>query len=241
MSERMGLLKAGAAQLSVALSEEQLGQFETYFQELADWNQRANLTAIIEYEDVQVKHFLDSLTICLTAREHLAGPVRVMDVGAGAGLPGLALKLAFPDIKLALVESAKKKAAFLHHIVEKLGLEDVSIYTVRAEELAREKDLRDAFDLVAVRSLAKLPLLLEFSLPFCKPGGRLVALKHGGDWSEQESAANALSELGGHIEKVSTVLLEGLTDDRIVISIVKTGPTPSRYPRAVGIPGKRPL
>jgi len=241
MSERMGLLKAGAAQLSVALSEEQLGQFETYFQELADWNQRANLTAIIEYEDVQVKHFLDSLTICLTAREHLAGPVRVMDVGAGAGLPGLALKLAFPDIKLALVESAKKKAAFLHHIVEKLGLEDVSIYTGRAEELAREKDLRDAFDLVAVRSLAKLPLLLEFSLPFCKPGGRLVALKHGGDWSEQESAANALSELGGHIEKVSTVLLEGLTDDRIVISIVKTGPTPSRYPRAVGIPGKRPL
>ena len=237
----MGLLKAGAAQLSVALSEEQLDQFETYFQELADWNQRANLTAIIEYEDVQVKHFLDSLTICLTAREHLAGPVRVMDVGAGAGLPGLALKLAFPDIKLALVESAKKKAAFLHHIVEKLGLEDVSIYTGRAEELAREKDLRDAFDLVAVWSLAKLPLLLEFSLPFCKPGGRLVALKHGGDWSEQESAANALSELGGHIEKVSTVLLEGLTDDRIVISIVKTGPTPSRYPRAVGIPGKRPL
>ena len=227
--------------MGVALSEEQLDQFETYYQELADWNQRANLTAIIEYEDVQVKHFLDSLTICLTAREHLAGPVRVIDVGAGAGLPGLALKLAFPDIKLALVESAKKKTAFLHHIVEKLGLEDVSVYTGRAEDLARERDLRDAFDLVAVRALAKLPLLLELSLPFCKTGGRLVALKHGGDWSEQESAANALAELGGHIERVSTVLLEGLTDDRIVISVEKTGPTPSRYPRAVGIPGKRPL
>ena len=237
----MGLLKAGAAQLSVALSEEQLDQFETYFQELADWNQRANLTAIIEYEDVQVKHFLDSLTVHLTAREYLSGPVRVMDVGAGAGLPGLALKLAFPDMKLALVESVKKKTAFLHHIVEKLGLEDVSIYTGRAEDLAREKDLRDAFDLVTVRALAKLPLLLEFSLPFCKTGGRLVALKHGGDWSEQESAANALAELSGHIERVSTVLLEGLTDDRIVISVQKTGPTPSRYPRAVGIPGKRPL
>ena len=223
------------------MSEEQLDQFETYYQELADWNQRANLTAIIEYEDVQVKHFLDSLTVCLTAREYLAGPVRVIDVGAGAGLPGLALKLAFPDIKLALVESLKKKAAFLHHIVEKLGLEDVSVYTGRAEDLAREKDLRDAFDLVAVRALAKLPLLLEFSMPFCKPGGRLVALKHGGDWSEQESAANALAELGGHIERVSTVLLEGLTDDRIVISVKKTGPTPSRYPRSVGIPAKRPL
>ena len=223
------------------MSEEQLDQFETYYRELADWNQRVNLTAIIEYEDVQVKHFLDSLTVCLTAREHLAGPVRVMDVGAGAGLPGLALKLAFPDLKIALVESAKKKAAFLHHIVETLGLEDVSVYTGRAEDLAREKDLRDAFDLVVVRALAKLPLLLEFSLPFCKTGGRLVALKHGGDWSEQESAANALAELGGHIERVSTVLLEGLTDDRIVISVEKTGPTPARYPRAVGIPGKRPL
>ena len=237
----MGLLKAGATQLGVALSEEQLDQFETYYRELADWNQRVNLTSIIEYEDVQVKHFLDSLTVCLTAREYLAGPVRVMDVGAGAGLPGLALKLAFPDLKIALVESAKKKAAFLHHIVETLGLEDVSVYTGRAEDLAREKDLRDAFDLVAVRALAKLPLLLELSLPFCKTGGRLVALKHGGDWSEQESAANALAELGGHIERVSTVILEGLTDDRIVISVEKTGPTPSRYPRAVGIPGKRPL
>ena len=223
------------------MSEEQLDQFETYYRELADWNQRVNLTAIIEYEDVQVKHFLDSLTVCLTAREYLAGPVRVMDVGAGAGLPGLALKLAFPDLKLALVESAKKKAAFLHHIVETLGLEDVSVYTGRAEDLARDEDLRDAFDLVVVRALAKLPLLLELSLPFCKTGGRLVALKHGGDWSEQESAANALAELGGHIERVSTVLLEGLTDDRIVISVEKTGPTPARYPRAVGIPGKRPL
>jgi len=237
----MGLLKAGAAQLGVALSEEQLDQFETYYRELADWNQRVNLTSIIEYEDVQVKHFLDSLTVCLTAREHLAGPVRVMDVGAGAGLPGLALKLAFPDLKIALVESAKKKAAFLHHIVETLGLEDVSVYTGRAEDLAREKDLRDSVDFVAVRALAKLPLRLEHSLPLCKTGGRLVALKHGGDWSEQESAANALAELGGHIERVSTVILEGLTDDRIVISVEKTGPTPSRYPRAVGIPGKRPL
>ena len=227
--------------MGVALSDEQLDQFEVYFHELADWNKRANLTAIIEYEDVQVKHFLDSLTVCLTAREYLVGPVRVMDVGAGAGLPGLALKLAFPEMELALVESVGKKAAFLEHIVTTLGLENVSVHTGRAEDLAREEDLRDAFDLVVVRALAKLPLLLEFCLPFCKTGGRLVALKRGGDWSEQESAANALKELGGHIERVSTVLLEGLTDDRIVISVEKTRSTPERYPRGVGIPGKRPL
>ncbi|MEC8855821.1 MAG: 16S rRNA (guanine(527)-N(7))-methyltransferase RsmG [Chloroflexota bacterium] len=241
MLERMGLLKTGASQLGVALSDEQLEQFEVYFHELADWNKRANLTAIIEYKAVQVKHFLDSLTVCLTAREYLAGPVRVMDVGAGAGLPGLALKLAFPEMELALVESVGKKTAFLEHLVATLGLEEVSVHTGRAEDLAREEGLRDAFDLVVVRALAKLPLLLEFSLPFCKTGGRLVALKHGGDWSEQGSAANALKELGGHIERVSTVLLEGLTDNRIVISVEKTKPTPERYPRGVGIPGKRPL
>ncbi len=241
MLERMGLPKTGASQLGVALSDEQLEQFEVYFHELADWNKRANLTAIIEYKAVQVKHFLDSLTVCLTAREYLAGPVRVMDVGAGAGLPGLALKLAFPEMELALVESVGKKTAFLEHLVATLGLEEVSVHTGRAEDLAREEGLRDAFDLVVVRALAKLPLLLEFSLPFCKTGGRLVALKHGGDWSEQGSAANALKELGGHIERVSTVLLEGLTDNRIVISVEKTKPTPERYPRGVGIPGKRPL
>ncbi|MCH7735919.1 MAG: 16S rRNA (guanine(527)-N(7))-methyltransferase RsmG [Chloroflexi bacterium] len=237
----METLKAGASQLGIALSEGQLDQFETYFHELADWNRRANLTSISGYEEVQVKHFLDSLTVCLAARDILDGPVRVIEVGAGAGLPGLALKLAFPEIKLALLESVAKKTAFLHHIVEKLGLEGVSVYTGRAEDLAREKDLRDAFDLVVVRALAKLPLLLELSLPFCKTGGRLVALKHGGDWTEQESAANALAELGGQIERVSTVVLEGLTDDRVVISVDKTKPTPARYPRAVGIPGKRPL
>ncbi len=245
MPERMELLRRGASQLDITLSEHQLDQFETYFQELADWNKRANLTAIIEYEAVQIKHFLDSLTVCLTARDILTrsaeSPTRVMDVGAGAGLPGLALKIVFPEIELTLVESVAKKTAFLTHMVEKLELDGVSVHTGRSEDLAREKGLRDSFDLVVVRALAKLPLLLEFCLPFCKTGGKLVALKHGGDWSEQESAANALKELGGHIERVSTVLVEGLTDDRIVISVEKTKPTPSNYPRAVGIPGKRPL
>jgi 16S rRNA (guanine527-N7)-methyltransferase len=241
----MNLLKTGASQLDITLSEEQLDQFETYYQELADWNKRANLTAIIEYEAVQIKHFVDSLTVCLTARDILTGSTqtrtRVIDVGAGAGLPGLALKIVFPEIELVLVESVAKKTAFMNHMVEKLGLDGVTVHTGRSEDLARDKDLRDSFDLVVARALAKLPLLLEFCLPFCKDGGKVVALKHGGDWSEQESAANALKELGGQINRVSTVLVDGLTDDRIVISVEKTGPTPANYPRAVGIPGKRPL
>jgi len=241
----MELLKSGATELDVILTDHQLDQFETYFKELVEWNKRANLTAIIEYEAVQVKHFLDSLTVWLTARDVLASStetsVRVMDVGSGAGLPGLALKISLPDIELALIESVAKKTAFMRHVIETLELEGVSVYTGRAEELARGKDLRDGFDLVVVRALAKLPLLLEFGLPFCKTDGSLVALKHGGDGSEQDEAANALSELNGFIEKISTVRLEGLTDDRVVISVKKTAPTPGRYPRAVGVPGKRPL
>ena len=241
MPQRMELLQAGASRLGIALSGGQLDQFETYFNELTDWNQRANLTSITGYEEVQVKHFLDSLTVCLAAGDILARPVRVIDIGAGAGLPGLALKLAFPGIRLSLVESVAKKTAFLEHLTVKLGLQGISVHTGRAEDLARDEDLRDAFDLVVVRGVAKLPLLLEYCLPFCKTGGRLVTLKHGGDGRELDAAANALAELGGRIEKVATVLLEGLTDDRVVIAVEKTGPTPERYPRRTGIPAKRPL
>ena len=241
----MNLLKTGASQLNVSLSEDQLDQFEIYFQELCDWNKRANLTAIVQYDAVQIKHFLDSLTICLTARNILAGsktvPTRVLDVGTGAGLPGLALKIAFPEIKLTLVDSVSKKTSFVTHMLEKLNLNGVSVHTGRSETLARESGLRDSFDLVVVRALAKLPLLLELCLPFCKIGGKLVALKHGGDWSEQESATNALKQLGGQIERVSTVLVNGLTDDRVVISVEKIQRTPERYPRAIGVPQKRPL
>ena len=241
----MDLLKTGASQLDVSLSEQQLDQFETYFQELSDWNKRANLTTIVEYDAVQIKHFLDSLTVCLTARNILAAsntvPTRVLDVGTGAGLPGLALKLAFPEIELTLVDSVSKKTSFVTHMLEELELNDVSVRTGRSEALAREPGLRDSFDLVVVRALAKLPLLLELCLPFCKIGGKLVALKHGGDWSEQESATNALKLLGGQIERVSTVLVDGLTDDRVVISVEKTRRTPERYPRAIGVPQKRPL
>lgn len=237
---------AGASQLGISLSGGQLDQFETYFRELTDWNQRANLTAITGYEEVQVKHFLDSLTVCLAAGEALIRTARVpaprvIDVGAGAGLPGLALKLAFPELRLSLVESVAKKTAFLEHLTAILGLEEVTVHTGRAEVLAREEGLRDAFDLAVVRGVAKLPLLLEYGLPFCRTGGRLVALKHGGDGRELAAAANALAELNGRIEKVVPVELEGLTDDRVVIAVEKTGPTPQRYPRRTGIPAKRPL
>ena len=249
--EPMTLLAEGAAALGVSLSSAQLGQFRLYARELADWNRRVNLTAISGHDETQVRHFLDSLTACLPFRDEnngnsalpagLPGVARVVDVGSGAGFPGLPLKLAFPQLELHLIESVGKKTAFLGHIIGVLELEGVTVHTGRAEALARDPALRDSFDLALVRGVARLPLLLEYTLPFCSDGGRTVALKHGGLESELAEAEFALSELGGRRAGVFPVTLPGLTDDRVVAVFDKVSPTPERYPRRAGIPAKRPL
>lgn len=221
-----------------------LEQFELYYRELAEWNRRANLTAIAGYEGAQVRHFLDSLTVCLPYREEAEGlprTIRVVDVGSGAGFPGLPLKLAFPDLELHLIESVGKKTAFLEHLSIALGLDSVTIHTGRAEALAREMELRDSFDLALMRGVARLSLLLEYALPFCRVGGKTVALKHGGLETELAEAKIALSELRGRNAGVFPVSLPGLTDNRVVVAFEKVAPTPERYPRRVGIPAKRPL
>ena len=244
----MQLLDHGARSLGIHLSDRQLGQFELYHRELSDWNQRANLTAITGYDEVQVRHFLDSLTVCLSFRppdgsalNNLPGVGRMVDVGSGAGFPGLPLKLAFPGIELHLVESVGKKTDFLEHVVGRLGLDGVSVHQGRAENLARLPELRETFDLALVRGVARMSLLLEYTLPFCRVGGRTVAHKHGGLEDELSASDCALSELGGRLVGVHPVTLEGLTDNRVVVAFEKTVPTPERYPRRVGIPAKRPL
>ena len=237
----MDILSESAKELGIRLTTLQLDQFETYFRELADWNQRTNLTSVVEYEEVQVKHFLDSLTVVLAVPGGLGSLRSVIDVGAGPGFPGLPLKLAYPELRLALVESVGKKANFLKHLVSTLGLSGVEVYTGRAERLAHQPDLREAFDLVATRALARLPVLAEYTLPFCGVGGIMVALKHGGIDAELAGAAHALEVLGGRMGKVTPVEVTGLTDNRIVVAVDKIGGTPERYPRRSGIPAKRPL
>ena len=241
-------MEQGAKPLGIHLSDGQLEQFELYHRELADWNRRANLTAITGYEEVQVRHFLDSLTVCLPFRPHdgsalndLPGVGRMVDVGSGAGFPGLPLKLAFPSIELHLVESVGKKTDFLEHVVGRLGLDGVAVHQDRAENLARLPELRETFDLALVRGVARMSLLLEYTLPFCRVGGRTVAHKHGGLEDELSASGCALSELGGRLAGVHPITLEGLTDNRVVVAFEKTAPTPDRYPRRVGIPAKRPL
>ena len=237
----MDLLAEGARELGIELSSEQLEQFRTFYRELADWNLRANLTSITGREEVQTKHFLDSLTVCLAVRKGLAVPARIIDVGSGAGFPGLPLKIAFPQLAMELVDSVGKKTAFLEHVVGVLGLEDVVVHTGRAEALGREPALRDSFDLALIRGVARLPLLLEYALPFCRVGGSVVALKHGGLDAELQGAARALGELGGEVTGVFPVELKGLQDHRVVAAIRKVAATPDRYPRRTGIPAKRPL
>ena len=244
----MKFLEQGANSLGIHLSARQLEQFELYHRELADWNRRANLTAITGYEETQVRHFLDSLTVCLPFRPgdgagqgSLPEVDRMVDVGSGAGFPGLPLKLAFPDIELHLVESVGKKTDFLQHVIGRLGLDGVAVHQGRAESLARMPDLRETFDLALVRGVARLSLLLEYTLPFCRVGGRTVAHKHGGLQDELGASDFALSELGGRFAGMYPIDLEGLTDNRVVVAFEKTAPTPERYPRRVGIPAKRPL
>jgi 16S rRNA (guanine527-N7)-methyltransferase len=237
----MEKLAQGARELDLDLTIQQVDQFEAYYQELANWNQRMNLTSIVQYEEVQIKHFLDSLTLCGALSGRPAPGSRVMDVGAGAGFPGLPLKLAFPDLGLTLVESTVKKTAFLRHLVDMLGLSDVEIYAGRAEEAGHSPELRESFDLVLARGVAKLPALLEYTLPFCRQGGKAVSWKHGGIDRELDSAAHALKVLGGCLLEVYPVKVTGLTDNRILVVVKKVKPTPANFPRRPGVPAKQPL
>ena len=241
MAQHMEILAQGAGEAGVFLTGNQLDQFETYYQELARWNRRVNLTSIIGYQEVQIGHFLDSLTVCLAAPGSLSSSSRVMDVGAGGGFPGLPLKLAFPGIHLVLLDSAGKKAAFLQHLVSLMELDSVEVLTGRAEDMAHWPELRESFDLALARGLARLPVLLEYLLPFCRIGGKTVAHKHGGLDGELKSAARALETLGGRLSAEVPVQVTGLTDNRVLLVVEKVAVTPERYPRRAGMPAKRPL
>jgi 16S rRNA (guanine527-N7)-methyltransferase len=235
----MKQLNLGARRLGIDLSTEQLDRFETYYDELIHWNSKINLTAITDYEEVQIKHFLDSLTIILAGKE--LDNASVIDIGSGAGLPGLPLKILYPDLKLTLLEATSKKVSFLKYLIDKLALYDVSIINNRAEEAAHSSLYREKFDIALSRAVAKMATLVELVLPFCKTGGFLIAQKKGDIKEEMKQASHAINILGGRLIYNKKVSLDMLPDDRYLVIVEKKKQTPSEFPRLPGMPTKKPL
>jgi 16S rRNA (guanine527-N7)-methyltransferase len=240
----MQRLIEGAQALGLSLTTKQQAAFQLYYEELVVWNQRFNLTAITDYEQVQIRHFLDSLSCLLAEETRLAlrrPQARMIDVGAGAGFPGIPLKLVCPDTHLTLLEATGKKVTFLEHLVDRLGVTAVTAIKARAEELAHIPEHREQYDLALARAVAELPVVVEYTLPFCRLGGWVVAQKGEAGAAEAWSAERAIRLLGGELCRVVPVELAGLPEDRSLVVIEKTGPTPDRYPRRPGIPSKKPL
>lgn len=233
----------GLEQLSITLSGEQKQQFLTYYEYLVEKNKVMNLTAITEYEEVITKHFLDSLAVVKTScfkSEKLAGK-RLIDIGTGAGFPGIPLKIAFPELEILLLDSLNKRINFLNEVTEMLGLTKINTVHGRAEDYAKQKGYRESFDFCVSRAVANLSTLSEYCIPFVKPGGCFISYKSGSVDQELIQAEKAVKILGGQREEVVRFSLADTDMDRSFVVIHKAKPTPKKYPRKAGLPSKEPL
>lgn len=239
----MEKLVSGARKLGLDLKASQIEKFQLYYQELMSWNEKMNLTAITDYDEVQTKHFLDSLSIAvaLGERKWAKGSFRLLDVGTGAGMPGVPLKILLPNIRLLLLDSIAKKALFLRHLVTQLRLEDTEVVTGRAEDVGHHSQFREQFDLTVSRAVGKLPAVAELTLPFCRVGGIAVIPKKGQVEQEIDRANRAITLLGGKLAEIKNIHLEGLVEERFLVVIEKVSPTSLLYPRRAGTPQRHPL
>lgn len=233
------ILAARAAEVGIPLTAEQIGQFSVYNEMLLDWNTRMNLTALTAPEDVAVKHIIDSLTAYDAAL--FDGARTLIDVGTGAGLPGIPLAVYAPHLTVTLLDSLNKRVRFLTEVTAAMGLQNVRCIHARAEEAARTTEHRAAYDIVVSRAVARLPVLLEYTLPFVRVGGTLLALKGRAYAEEQKEARRAAEVLGGGRITARPVHLPGLDDVRAILTVTKERQTPAAYPRGGGAPARRPL
>lgn len=239
MSYQLEKFQQGLKQLKITYSEEQIEQFLIFYEMLVEKNKVMNLTAITEFDDVVEKHFLDSLSLCHYI--DLNQSMYVLDLGTGAGFPGIPLKIMFPKLKLVLMDSLNKRVMFLQEVIEKLNLSDISAVHGRAEEMARNQKYREQFDLCVSRAVANLSSLSEYCIPFVKPGGKFVAYKSGEIEEEVKQAEKSVSVLGGKTEKLEKFTLVGTELSRSFVQIEKKKRTPKIYPRKAGTPSKNPI
>lgn len=233
------LVRDAQALFNIHISERQLRALAAYEKELIEWNQKFNLTAIRDTESIRTKHFLDSLSCVLAWKG--APPNSLIDVGTGAGFPGIPLKIICPNLRLTLVESVGKKAMFCQHLVGVLGLEQVEVIQARAEDLGQNPRHRERYDWAVARAVANLNVLSEYLIPLVRVGGKMLAQKGESGPAEAQSAERAMELLGGKLKQLIQVNLPGVADDRYLVVVEKVAATPPRYPRKPGIPMKQPL
>jgi 16S rRNA (guanine527-N7)-methyltransferase len=231
--------KSDLKYFNVELSELQITQFLKYYELLVEWNEFMNLTAITEYEDVMKKHFVDSLSLIKTYDVNKS--VSVIDVGTGAGFPGLALKIAYPNLKVTLLDSLNKRINFLNHVIEQLGLEGVETVHGRAEDFAKPGKFREKFDVCVSRAVANMTSLSEYCLPFVKLGGEFISYKSEKMNEEMDNAKKAISILGGKFDRCEEFMLPESDIFRNLVVIKKVKETPKKYPRKAGLPTKEPI
>lgn len=231
------LLKAGAEEFSITLEDSRIDKFLKYKDILIEWNQKINLTAIEDDRNVIVKHFIDSLSIVPYIKEKKAS---IVDIGTGAGFPGIPLKIVCEDLKISLLDSLDKRIKYLEEVIKTLGLRGINTFHGRAEDYGVKQGFREAYDIAVARAVANLPVLLEYCLPFVKVGGCFIAMK-GSNLEEVENSHKALEVLGGKIEEIKELNLPFSDIKRNIVIVKKLRQTPTRYPRKAGKPSKEPL
>lgn len=224
---------------NIELTDEQLDQFSRYFELLVEWNEKVNLTAITEKNEVYLKHFYDSITPSFFF--DFSKVKSICDVGAGAGFPSLPIKICYPHLHVTIIDSLKKRISFLEQLIIQLNLTNVELVHARAEDAGKNKNYRESFDVVTARAVANMAVLSEYCLPLSRIEGTFIALKGANAEEELLSATNAISLLGGEVSKYETFFLPQEESERAIIFVKKLKKTPKKYPRKAGTPNKQPL
>lgn len=223
----------------IILSDQQLSMFERYYQLLVEWNEKVNLTAITDKEEVYLKHFFDSISVAFFTDFH--SPLKVCDVGAGAGFPSIPLKICFPELEITIVDSLQKRIRFLENLASELQLKHTYFYHDRAETFAKKPEFREKFDIVIARAVARMSVLSELCIPLAKPKGQFIAMKAASANEELQVAEKAIKLLGGKVSTTHSFQLPIENSDRNIIVIEKVKNTPKKFPRKPGTPNKMPL